>query len=263
MSIQHKTPGTGAHNDTIFLMLSPKHQIALVSVLGLATGGAAMTLALGLSLKFDFYNHIISFGSVLLALVALVQGYRNWAFPFLVASIVFSPFLSILSLERYQWTILDITLSAYIVYFVARTTDPYLKGIAFEQHVATLFPPEKYTIVDRTRDISKFADRTVESDSHPDFVFRNKETGKVFAVECKYASRWYESKGTLGFMLKKYQLDNYRRYASERGIPVYMALGIGGIPKKPKEAHFVPLEWIKYDFVYQSLVRGGMKAGEF
>ncbi len=247
----------------LFLMLTPKRQIAVVRVLGIATGGAALTLAFGLTREFELFNTIIAIGSLLLAGVSFFQGYRSWAFGFLVATIVFNQFLEVASLKQNLWTILDIVLTIYIALFVVFTTNAFRKGAAFEHYVSTLFPEFRFTVVDRTRDLSKVTNRHVESDANPDFIFRDKKTNRVFAVECKYASRWWDRRGQPGFLLRNYQLENYRKFSTERNIPVYIAFGIGGIAQKPEEVYFVPLEKIKYEFVYQSVVRFGKIASEF
>lgn len=245
------------------MVLTPKRQIALVRFLGALTVGGAVILAFGLSKEYDLYNFVITLGCFLLAVVTYLQGHRSWAFGFLAAAVVFNPFFRIAFFERNLWTILDIALTLYTGLFILYSTDPFQKGTVFEQFVSTLFPEPRFTMVDRTRDISKFANRLVESDSNPDFIFRDKKTNTTFAVECKYASRWWNRMGQLGFTMRNYQLENYRKFSVERNIPVYIAFGIGGIPKKPKEVYFVPLEKIKYDFVWQSVVRGGKRAGEF
>lgn len=243
-------------------MFSPGNQILLVRYFAAVICLPAVILALGLSNWFDLFDALISVGAFFLAILILFQGYRWWALGFVIIAIIFFPLPHLINLFRYQWTIFDIAVIAYSVLFAFQTTNPYRKGTSFEQHVSSLFPESQFTIVDRTRDISKFSKRIVESDSHPDFVFRNKKTGQTFAVECKYASRWWNQNGTLGIKLRHYQLENYRAFERERKMPVFIAFGIGGIPEKPKEVFFVPLDWIKYDFVWESVIRGGKKAGE-
>lgn len=244
-------------------MIAPRNQIILVRTLTAIVCGSAGILAVGISNQFTLFNTVVSASCFLLAITAFVQGYRSWALGFLVAGIVFNPIFRIAYFPRFLWVLLDLSLFSYTSVFAFVTTNPYRKGMSFEQYVFELFPEDRFDAVDRTRDISKYSGRKVESDSYPDLLFRNKKTGDLLAIECKFASKWHYKGDVDGIYLREYQLENYRSYSAERNIPVYIAFGIGGIPEKPKEVYFVPLEWIKYDFVYRSLIMKGKKAEEF
>ena len=66
---------------------------------------------------------------------------------------------------------------------------------------------------------------------NPDMVFRYKSSKHCidFAVECKWRN------GTTNGLVewaRDYQLDNYKNFASQRGMPVFIILGLGGSPSK-------------------------------
>jgi hypothetical protein len=89
-------------------------------------------------------------------------------------------------------------------------------------------------------------------------VFRNRKTGKEFAVECKWRARWGRGKsGDLGIWWPHDLTDKYARFSQERSIPVFVAFGIGGTPSQPSEVYFIEVERLHYAFLLQSLIRGG------
>src|SRR3989344_3113998 len=144
-------------------MLAPQTRIILMRSAQLVTGIFFLVAAFGLSNHYDLLRVGISTGFVVLATLSFLMGYR--------------------------WPGIAGVALAGMVYFTYWATNPYKKGIRFEDYVAGLFPEPGFVIQNRSRDVSKFMNRMVESDMHPDFVFRNQKTGKSFAVECKWRGK--------------------------------------------------------------------------
>ena len=238
-------------------MLAPRTRITLVRFVATITGVLLIVAALGISTNFNALRFGITIGLFVLAALSLLLGYKEASLIGFLLGLLFNPVVSV-HLPRHIWVIIDILSLAGIVYFTYWATNPYWKGTRFEQYVSTLFPEPEFVIHDRTRDVSKFLNRRVESDSHPDFVFRNQKTGKPFAVECKWRGRWAQGKsGELGLWWNLAQGERYLAYEKESGIPVFVAFGIGGSPEKPNEVYFLELDRLHYRFLNQSLIRSG------
>lgn len=230
--------------------------------IAIVTGAVLLVAALGITNNFDLLKFVITTGFVLLAALSFLMNYRDLGIAGLLLATLFNPFIPII-LPRHIWVIIDIVTFAGIIYYTYWTTNPYWKGTRFEQYVSTLFPEPDFIVQDRTRDVSKFLNRRVESDTHPDFVFRNQKTGKSFAVECKWRGKWaYNKSGELGIWWRLYQGERYAAYGKESGIPVFVALGIGGSPERPKEVYFLEADRLHYAFLNQSLVRSGKMASQ-
>jgi hypothetical protein len=243
-------------------MLAPQTRIILVRSTQLITGALLITAALGLYTNFYVLNTGIAIGFAILALLAYLMGYPWISAGAAIIAVIYSPQIP-LHLPRHIWVTLDLIALGSMVYFTYWATNPYQKGTRFEQYVAALFPEPDFIIQDRTRDISKFLNRRVESDMHPDFLFRNQKTGKSFAVECKWRGRWAQgNSGEPGLWWNLAQGARYSAYEKQAGIPVFVALGIGGSPEKPKEVYFMEPSRLQYPFLKQSYVRVGKSASD-
>ncbi|HJH31549.1 MAG TPA: hypothetical protein C5S50_05095 [Methanosarcinaceae archaeon] len=127
------------------------------------------------------------------------------------------------------------------------------KGDEFEKYVVHLFDTRTYfSIVEWTSDISRKQDCFVESDCNPDLVMRykHKSRNEVFCIECKYRSNLYDGKLNWSYHS---QLDRYRKYAKEKGIPFYVVIGLGGSPQYPERMFCIPLKEAKYPALYPSV----------
>ena len=238
-------------------MLAPQTRIVLVRSTQLITGALLIVAALGIYTNFYLLDTAIAIGFLVLAVLAYLMGYWWVCIGAAVLALIFSPILP-LHFPRHIWVIIDLVALGAMVYFTYWATNPYQKGTRFEQYVSTLFPEPDFVIQDRTRDVSKFLNRRVESDMHPDFLFRNQKTGKSFAIECKWRGRWAQgTSGELGLWWNREQGARYSAYEKESGIPVFIALGIGGSPEKPKEVYFMEPGRLSYAFLKQSYVRSG------
>ena len=215
-------------------MLSPLMKISVTRSMAAIAVVIFVTGALGFWSDFYLLRMFIMVSCVFLALTCFGQQLWTWGVGALFLSIFFNPIVPIINLPRHLWVTLDLIAAVGVTYFAIWATNPYWKGTRFEQYVSTLFPTSDFVIQDRTRDISKFSKRYVESDGHPDFVFRSKKTGQVFAVECKWRGAWAKStSGELGLWWKKEQGARYQKYATDSGIPVFIAIFICLTPHKP------------------------------
>lgn len=243
-------------------MLAPRTRIILVRFVATTTAVLLIAAALGISTNFNALRFGLTIGLFVLAALSLLLGYKEASVVGFLLGLLFNPVVSV-HLPRHIWVIIDILSLAGVVYFTYWATNPYWKGTRFEQYVSTLFPEPEFVIHDRTRDVSKFLNRRVESDTHPDFVFKNQKTGKSFAVECKWRGRWSRGKnGDLGLWWDLQQWERYCAYAKESGVPVFVAFGIGGSPEKPHEVYFLELDRLHYKFLNQSLIQSGRSASQ-
>ena len=88
-----------------------------------------------------------------------------------------------------------------------------------------------------------------ETTPQPDILleFHHKKEPVKFWVECK----WRESsnKKSIQFASEK-QFERYESYQKERNIPVFVAIGLGGKASSPKQLFMIPLNYLKYNYVY-------------
>lgn len=188
--------------------------------------------------SFSILRWLVSFSGALLALTAYRSRKFFWLLAFVLAAVVFNPIIPIYLRNVSIWRGIDFVTATLFGVFVWRYYDLYGKGYRFENYAASLFPRNIWTIVDKTRDFSKLFRRLVESDSNPDFTFRHIQTGKTFAVECKYRSYFYKG----GIDWDKQKGQNYKIYGKKHGIPVFVIIGVGKSPQNPERLFFCPLE---------------------
>ncbi|MCK5720518.1 MAG: hypothetical protein KAH84_11325 [Thiomargarita sp.] len=124
---------------------------------------------------------------------------------------------------------------------------PKEKGDKFEQLIVNKFD-KRYFILKEWRSDKGTNGRYAESNKNPDleFEFRLKNVQYMFAVECKWRQNYY--KGGINWA-KKIQVERYNNYATDRKVPVFIIIGVGGNPDNPNEIFVVPLKALKFDFV--------------
>ena len=214
--------------------------------------------ALGFNKSYTLFRWDIFGLSALLVAYSLTSKRYYWSVTFLVFALLFNPWFHP-SFTREVWVILDIVLLASLIFFALDYFMNYRKGLLFERYVQEKFPDSNYAFVSATKDLHKKFKRFVETDGDPDFVFRERATGKTFAIECKYRSYWAKgSRGGAGIWWNKETGARYERYSQSKGIPVYVALGIGGNPKAPEAVSFIPLEIIQqhyYVFIPEGIIK--------
>ena len=137
--------------------------------------------------------------------------------------------------------------------------ETYEKGKDFEHFVANIFSRQKnvYAIEFWNFDVhNKHKDIQVESDQSPDFIIRHKESGARFGVECKFRSGTIElSDGNQAVQWSTpEQIKRYADFSNQKGLPIFVVIGLGGKPKKPLVAFCVPLKEAHYPRLFMSLL---------
>jgi hypothetical protein len=129
--------------------------------------------------------------------------------------------------------------------------DPYEKGRLFEEYVYRLFNETHFKLIE-WRKAQRFKDRSLPNAySNPDLelIFAGVKNYK-FAVECKWRKEFFEGKINWA---RRYQISTYIDFERKFGIPVFIAIGVGGEPSKPEKLFVTPLCNIsRYPEVYES-----------
>lgn len=112
------------------------------------------------------------------------------------------------------------------------------KGYLFEKYIVKKFKTNYFKQLAWRGD--KYIDGHYPKESHdPDleynFVF--KDYSRIFAVECKFRSNLFNGK----IEIEDRKFKNYIAYSKNKNIPVYIALGIGGVPDAPQDLYLIPL----------------------
>ena len=118
--------------------------------------------------------------------------------------------------------------------------DEVLKGREFEDYVLELIDvqnSDKLALKEWRGDKS-LPGVYPESNSAPDFVFEY--DGEPFAVECKW--RNHLPKDIEKELLPPERLSSFQQFSTERRMPVYLLLGIGGLPNDPDNLYFTRLD---------------------
>lgn len=115
------------------------------------------------------------------------------------------------------------------------------KGDDFEAYVVGNFDKDYFTLKEWRSD--KYVDGVYPVSNHfPDleieFNFNAKKVKDVFAIECKYRSNFFNDSIKWA---EDYQFKNYNDYAIKLKIPVFVIIGVGGMPSKPFDIYIIPL----------------------
>lgn len=132
------------------------------------------------------------------------------------------------------------------------------KGDDFEKYVVQKFSKSYFSILEWASD--KYVNGTYAiSNTHPDLTlkFKFKEVDTDFAVECKYRSDYY--KNGVEWCTGR-QMINYKAFAKEKNIKVFVVIGIGGIATAPEELYIIPLTEIKSIFLDKAFLGRYKKA---
>jgi hypothetical protein len=118
--------------------------------------------------------------------------------------------------------------------------DELLKGREFEDHVLELLgvaDNDKLTLKEWRGDKS-LPGIYPEGNSNPDLVLEYDEN--PFAVECKW--RGHLPKDIEKELLPPERMASFQQFSTERHMPVYLLLGIGGLPNDPDNLYFTRLD---------------------
>ena len=134
----------------------------------------------------------------------------------------------------------------------------YIKGHKFEKYALDLFKPEQWEIENIAADLSSDIERKVKSDSDPDIIVKNKSKNLKFALECKYHSNFLINKknGSKGlYWAKDYNIEKYQKFQEENGFPVYILIGVNGLPSRPERTFLLNLKTLKYSWVGENYLQ--------
>jgi len=130
-------------------------------------------------------------------------------------------------------------------------SDSFQKGHDFEDYIITLFNERKFRLIEWRSDKTASNGVYPESCAYPDleFAFLGRRRYR-FAIECKWREKFNE--GKIKWAYNK-QIATYVNYQSEKNIPVFIAIGIGGEPSNPGKLFVTPLDYIRTQIeVYES-----------
>ena len=119
-------------------------------------------------------------------------------------------------------------------------SDELLKGREFEDHVLELLgvaDNDKLTLKEWRGDKS-LPGIYPEGNSNPDLVLEY--DGRPFAIECKWRS--HMPKDISKELLPPDRVALFEKYAKERRMPVFLLLGIGGLPSDPDLLLLAPID---------------------
>ena len=119
-------------------------------------------------------------------------------------------------------------------------SDEALKGREFEDYVVNILdlPNNKKLAFKEWRGDKSLPGAYPESNSAPDFVFEY--DGKPFAVECKWRS--HLPKDIEKELLPAGRMASFQQFSIDRHMPVYLLLGIGGLPNDPNILYLTCLD---------------------
>lgn len=117
--------------------------------------------------------------------------------------------------------------------------DEVLKGREFEDYVVDLFdlPNNKKLKLKEWRGDKTLPGVYPEGNSGPDLVFEY--DGHPFAIECKW--RNHMPKDIEKELMSADRHSFFKQYAEEHAMPVYLLLGIGGLPSEPDNLYLTLL----------------------
>ena len=118
-------------------------------------------------------------------------------------------------------------------------SDELLKGREFEDYIVNLLdiPNNNDLTLKEWRGDKSLPGVYPESNSAPDLVFDYK--GRSFAIECKWRSRMPND--IAKDLLSADRMVTFIQYSTENKVPVYLLLGIGGLPSDPDLLLLAPL----------------------
>jgi hypothetical protein len=128
---------------------------------------------------------------------------------------------------------------------------PEEKGRSFEEWVVRRFNPAYFTIKEWRGD-KHTGYIYAESSTLPDLEieFRLKGERALFAVECKWRQRFRDGERPGIEWAGQDQIARYRQFQRDRGIPVFIAIGVGGTPDNPEDVYVTSLERLQLPFAH-------------
>lgn len=118
-------------------------------------------------------------------------------------------------------------------------------GLDFEKYVVNMLNADYYAIENWTGD--KYVNGLYDAKNlNPDVTIKVKLNcvDVRFAIECKWRCA---SHNNLIFVASDRQLKHYKGFQDATGIPVFIALGIGGLGESPESVYIIPIDRLKYN----------------
>jgi Holliday junction resolvase len=128
--------------------------------------------------------------------------------------------------------------------------DSFQKGEHFETYIKMLFNQDHFHLKKWRKSGSIPKDTFILEYSYPDLelIFAGKNH-YPFAVECKWRKQFY--KGKINWATED-QISKYVDFQNKRTIPVFIAIGVGGIASNPEKLFVTPLcNLAEYPEVYE------------
>ena len=118
--------------------------------------------------------------------------------------------------------------------------DEVLKGRQFEDYVVAIFdlPHNEKLTLKEWRGDKTLPGIYPENNSAPDLVFSY--DGHPFAIECKWRS--HMPKDIVKDLLPTNRQAFFQQYSKEKSMPVYLLLGIGGLPSDPENLYLASFD---------------------
>lgn len=110
------------------------------------------------------------------------------------------------------------------------------RGLAFEKFVQSRFNPAQYRLLDK-----RSAGLYPLTINDPQLVYQVQHHHRRFAVECRFRERDYRNKFTWA---EQFQLDQYLRFQEKTQMPLFIVIGIGGLPTKPTNVYVIPFSQV-------------------
>ncbi len=132
------------------------------------------------------------------------------------------------------------------------------KGDDFEKYIVQKFAKKYFTIAEWAGDKyvnGKYAETTTQPDLK--IKFKNNDVVVDFAVECKYRTNYY--KNGIEWCSER-QLQNYKKFASGKNIPVFIVIGVSGLANEPNELYLIPLNKIETNFLTKDFLSNFRKS---
>lgn len=122
-----------------------------------------------------------------------------------------------------------------------------LKGREFEEFVLELLDVKNgKLLLKEWRGDKTLGEVSPENNSYPDFIVEEVETKRCIAIECKWRQKL--TPVTMMELFASESLITYRQFSEENRLPVFIVLGIGGIPCEPDTIYIIPLEKASFEF---------------
>ncbi len=132
--------------------------------------------------------------------------------------------------------------------------ESFKKGDLFEKFVEDeLFKATEYTLIHRTNTYDQNESRYAEDTLKPDFKFRCKSTQQEFYVEAKYRSG-FNADNKID-VISYTQIERFKVFQQEENIPIFIAIGYGGIPDNPDNVSLIPLDQLSYLELYPTFLK--------